>query len=269
MKKKYLIYLLIVLILTGCKDKTYKVTLIDEGKELSNIEIKKGDNLKSIPNPTKEGYIFLSWLKDGLEYNKNTPIKEDITLTATWIKEPITIKNYTVTFNFGDTIKTQTVKSGDKVPKPSHTPKKEKHKFIGWYVGDTLYDFSLPVEKDLIITAKFEKNRAKITYDLTGGEGTVIETEISVGDIPDKPNNPTKFGYTFLGWTLAGKPYNFDFPINEDVTIKALWEAIEYVKVTFDSDGGTVIKPRMIPVNTTIENLPTPIKEGFVFKYLD
>lgn len=266
MKKKLLLCILSVLLITGCKPKTYTVTLYDEGNKLSNITVTKGENIKNIEIPTKEGYIFVTWLKDGLEYNAETPITEDISLTASWVEEPTVIKNYTVTFNFGDYLKTQTVKAGEKVPKPLKDPAKEKHTFLGWYIGDVLYDFDMPVEKNIILLAKYMRNRVVITYDLNGGTGTV-ETEIDKGEIPEKPNDPTKFGYNFVGWLLDGQPYNFNFPINSDTTIKANWEATTYYKVTFDSDGGNTIPSQMIAADAIITKWPTPEKEGYTFKY--
>lgn len=263
MKKKYII-LSLVLLLIGCKSKTYTVTFVDNDKELSSVIVKEGENIKSVENPTKNGYIFVSWLKDGVEYNTSNPINEDITLTASWTALPNVIENHTITFDFGDFTKTKTVKDGEKVTKPEEEPKKEKHTFLGWYVGESEYNFDKPVTKDIIITAKFKRNRIKISYDLNGGTGTV-EMEIDKGTTPERPKNPTKFGYNFVGWTLDGQQYNFDFPLETDTVIKALWEATVYVRVTYDTDGGNEINSEMVPQNTTLSKLPTPIKEDYEF----
>ena len=266
MKKYYLIIILLLTILTSCKAKTYKVTFMDDNKELSTIEVKKGTNLTNIDNPTKEGYIFLSWLKDGLEYNVSSPITKDITLQASWTEVPNPIKTYTITFNFGTELKTVSVKEGEKVSKPKEIPKKEKYKFLGWYVGETLYDFDTPVNKDIVLAAKFEKNRITINYDLDGGTGT-IEVEIEKNSIPDRPKNPQKFGYTFKYWEIDGKLYNFDEPLNKDTTIKAIYEATIYVKVTFDTSGGNEITSKMLVSGDTLKDLPMPEKDGYIFDY--
>ena len=264
MKKKYLIIILLLL-LTGCKDKTYTVTFIDNEELLGILEIEEGSTIEEIDTPNKEGYIFVSWLKDGIEYDLSNPIEEDITLTANWILEPVIAKTYTAIFNFGDYTKTQSVKEGETATKPTDDPEKEKHKFLGWYIGDTLYDFDTPVEKDLVITAKYEKTRVMIKFELDGGSGT-IQKEINKGETLEIPITPTKFGYNFVSWTLNGKVFDFNTPINEDITIKATWEAITYHKITFDTSGGEVINSQMIPSGTNIQELPTPIKEGYTFK---
>lgn len=266
MKKKYLILTIIILLLTSCKVKTYTVTFIDDSRELSNVVVKKGDNIKDITTPKKEGYIFLNWLKDGLEYDPATPINEDITLTATWVEEPTLPNTHKVTFDFGTYKKTQTVFDGEKANKPQETPTKEKYTFLGWYYNDKLYDFNTPVKEDITIIAKFEKNRIIIHYDLNGGTGTV-EVEIEKDTIPDKPKDPNRFGYTFSTWTINGKKYDFDKPLHEDTTIVANYIANVYVRVSFNTDGGNTISSQMLIAGETLTTLPIPKKEGYTFKY--
>ena len=266
MKKRILRGLLLLLILTGCKGKTYTVTFMDEDKLLTSIEVKKGDTLSDINDPEKDGYLFVTWLKDGVEYDKNNIIDEDITLNAKWTLEPTPIVNHTVTFNYGNILKTQTIADGEKATKPEVEPRLEKHIFLGWYVGETLYDFNAPVTKDIVLLAKFKKERITVTYDLDGGSGT-SKTEIDKGSIPEKPDNPKKFGYDFINWILDGKPYNFDFPLNSDTTIKAVYSPTEYVKVSYDTDGGNELSNEMIPKGSILEKLPPPVKEGYTFKY--
>ena len=265
MKKQYLL-LIIILLLTGCKDKTYTVTFIDNNQKLSNIIVKKGDNINDIDLPKKEGYIFQSWQKDGLDYDTSLPITEDITLTATWVEEPDLPNNHKVTFDFGSYKKTQTIFNGECASEPKEMPKKEKHAFIGWYYNDKLYDFNTPVYKDITLTAKFKKIRITINYDLDGGSGT-IKTEIEVGTIPKIPKNPEKFGYTFKYWIVNNEIYNFDTPLYEDTTIKANYDANTYVKVTFNTNGGNDIQSKILLKGQSIDELPIPKKEDYTFKY--
>lgn len=71
-------------------------------------------------------------------------------------EEPEPGVTHTVTFIVDGNETTQTVKDGKTADKPKD-PTKAGHKFLGWFVGDTEYDFSQPVTSDLTITAKFEK----------------------------------------------------------------------------------------------------------------
>jgi len=186
-------------------------------------------------------------------------------LTANWIETPELSKKYTVTFDFGEEVKTQTVKENELVIKPVD-PIKEKHKFLGWYIEDKLYNFETPVTKNITITAKYEKTRVTINFDLNGGSGTTI-TEIDKGSRLKKPDDPEKFGYHFVEWTLNGKKYNFNTIVKEDITLKATYEAIEYVKVKFDTDGGTIIAPKLLEKGQKLSNVGIPLKEGYIFNY--
>ena len=47
--------------------------------------------------------------------------------------------------------------------------------------------------------------------------------------------------------------------------IVKIQQKIEYVTITFDSDGGTIYKNNQIEKNSKITSLPTPVKEGYQF----
>lgn len=272
-KKIILLGLIFIITLIGTvlitlvnDNRKYTVKIVSQdGELLQEITVKKGENISKVLEPEKDGYIFVSWLKDGVYYDEDSPIYEDITITPNYTETPDVIKNYTVTFNFGEEVKKQTIKEGNKITKPDD-PEKEKHKFLGWYVGDTLFDFDTIIDKDIVLMAKFEKNILTITYELNGGSGIKTE-EIEKGSLLNKPKEPTKFGYHFDKWTNDDQEFNFNIKIEEDITLKAEWIAIEYVKVVFNSDGGNVINNQMIEKGSKIEELPIPKKEGYTFKY--
>lgn len=110
------------------------------------------------------GYTFTGWydavtgtkVSDDAEYT--FAVTENTALTAQFTKndEPEPEVTHTVTFIADDNKTTKTVKDGETADKPKD-PTKAGHKFLGWFVGDTEYDFSQPVTSDLTITAKFEK----------------------------------------------------------------------------------------------------------------
>ena len=220
--KKYFLLIFIILLLTSCKDKMYTVKFIDNNNELASITVKKGDSIKNIETPKKEGYIFQNWSKDGLDYDINSPVNKDITLTAVWVEEPNTPNTHKVTFDFGEFKKTQTIFDKEFAIEPKEIPKKDRYTFIGWYYNNELYDFNTPVINDIILTAKFKKTRIIINYDLDGASGT-IKTEIDKGAIPNKPKNPEKFGYTFKYWSINNNKYDFNIPLYEDTIIKAIF----------------------------------------------
>lgn len=64
-------------------------------------------------------------------------------------------EKYIVTFYYDGEEKEVTVIEGNSVS-PISNPKKENHKFLGWYLNDEIYDFSLPIEENIELIAKFE-----------------------------------------------------------------------------------------------------------------
>ena len=265
MRSKTIIILLLCIFLTGCQTKTYTITFDTNGGEvMDSVTIKKGDTISEITTPKKDGYLFVSWLKDGLEYNENSPINEDITLTANWVEVPIILNTYTVTFVNFDKVEQTKVKEFELIKEPI-IQKKENYLFLGWYVGDELYDFNTKVTKDIILTAKYKLDVVTVTYDLDGGEGLALET-IPKGENISIPNTPIKKGYKFIKWTLNDKDFSFITKIDEDITLKAIWEKIEYVTITYDTDGGIDIEPTTIEKYSKINRLPIPKKDGYIFQ---
>ncbi len=263
MKKLYIFLLLIIL--TGCSPKEYTITFnTDGGTVLDSVKIESGKTIDWIRHPEKEGYIFVSWSKDGEEFNENTPVNEDLNLTAIWTEAPDLSKEYKVIFSYPEEEKEVIVPGKTLVEKPKE-PTMKYYKFVGWYLDDKLYDFKEPVTKDLFLVAKFEKKIVTIKFDLDGGSG-ITERQIDAGKKLPKPDDPTKFGYTFEGWYLLGKEYNFNSIIEKDFTLVAKWEAVKYVTIRFDTDGGNDIKSQVLEKGKKAKEPENPIKEGYTFK---
>lgn len=63
----------------------------------------------------------------------------------------------------------------------------------------------------------------KVTFDADNGTVPNVET-VEVNQTVAKPkNNPTKEGYTFVGWYNGNQPFYFDEPITTDTTLTAKW----------------------------------------------
>lgn len=265
MRSKILTLLLFILILlTGCKEKTYTVTFdTSGGNQMKSIDVKEGNNLNGIETPKKEGYLFVSWLKNGIEYNVNNPINEDITLTATWIETPDVIDTYTITYIIDNKEIKEVVGENTQI-NGIKAPTKENHTFLGWYYENELYDFNTKITKDMILIAKYELNKVTITYELDGGTGLTSE-DIYINTSPNIPPTPKKEGYRFLKWTLNDKDFSFNTKIKNNITLKAIWEKIEYVTIIYDTDGGNNIPSTTIEKYSKINKLPIPVKEGYNF----
>ena len=63
-----------------------------------------------------------------------------------------------------------------------------------------------------------------VTFNSDGGSNVPSQT-VNEGATASKPTNPTKDGFTFLGWFLEGSSsiYDFSTPVTSDITLVAHW----------------------------------------------
>ena len=177
--------------------------------------------------PTLKGYTFAFWYlgddeENATAYDFNTPVTENITLTAKW-----NINKYTVTFNsYGGTPvpPAQEVEYGLTATEPATAPTKTGYTFDGWYLGDEKYDFSDAVEQNITLYANWEKNIYTVTYtDGVDGEEVFADQTYRVpfeDTTPAFKGNPTRDGYVFDGWKPA-----FSDTVTGNVTYVAQWTA--------------------------------------------
>ena len=101
-----------------------------------------------------------------------------------------------------------------------------------------------------------------ITFDTQGGNLINPITQVE-GSAVTRPPDPTKAGFTFLGW-VPDVPATM--PV-DDVTCVAQWQAIPNPQstITFDSQGGTPVAPITQDEGTPVTDPADPTKAGFTF----
>lgn len=62
-----------------------------------------------------------------------------------------------------------------------------------------------------------------VTFNVRIGAGIQAQ-EVKIGDMVTKPADPTADGYTFLGWYVDGEEYDFNTPVEGNLTITAKWQ---------------------------------------------
>ena len=189
--------------------------------------VKSGEKAVLPAEPTLKGHTFAFWYlgddeENATAYDFNTPVTENITLTAKW-----NINKYTVTFNsYGGTPvpPAQEVEYGLTATEPATAPTKTGYTFDGWYLGDEKYDFSDAVEQNITLYANWEKNIYTVTYtDGVDGEEVFADQTYRVpfeDTTPAFKGNPTRDGYVFDGWKPA-----FSDTVTGNVTYVAQWTA--------------------------------------------
>ena len=110
-------------------------------------------------------------------------------------------------------------------------------------------------------------NSYTITFDTDGGSEISPITQ-DYGSEITAPDNPSKTGYTFVGWD---KEIPTAMPA-ENITIKAQWKANSYT-ITFDTDGGSKVESKTLSWNDKVlDGVAEPIRNGYSFigwKYID
>ena len=64
--------------------------------------------------------------------------------------------------------------------------------------------------------------RYTVTFDSDGGSAVDSQT-VRKGNTASEPAEPTKDGFVFYGWFLAGAPYDFSTAVRENITLTAMW----------------------------------------------
>lgn len=178
-------------------------------------------------------------------------------------------------YDGADVISTFTVDKGttlDETSKPAN-PEKEGYVFAGWYTNVDLtdkYNFDLPVTADLKLYAKFEESVAVETQTVTFMKDaeTLFDTSVvKKGNTVGVPAEPTNDGYSFAGWYTDVKcttAYDFNLPVNTDITLYAKWLA-KYT-VSFDTDGGSTVESQTVVTgNKATKPAVNPTKKGYNF----
>ena len=188
----------------------YTITVKPEnGKADITITQDYGTPITAPADPTREGYTFTGWDRD----IPATMPAENMTVTAKW-----KVNQYTITFdtNGGSEITPITQDYGTAITAPAN-PTREGYTFIGW---DKAIPATMPAE-NMTITAKWKVNQYTITFDSNGGSEIAPITQ-DYGTAITAPADPTREGYTFIGWDKA---IPATMPA-EDLTITAQWRDI-------------------------------------------
>lgn len=172
-------------------------------------------------------------------------------------------KVYTIKFIIDNDTTETNILVGEEIVFPG-IKEKEGYEFIGWYVGDKKVEDLCIYELSLgdTFTAKYEAIKYKLIYRYDGEE-VIHEYELN-----DKINllTLTKTGFIFKGWEYNGEIFNDQiWKYLENITLTPIWESNQ-ITLNLETFNG------LVDSNTTFnENgeilLPTPIKEGYKFKY--
>ena len=226
--------------------RTYTVTFFSDEQSVGTQDVVYNTPISEVAsniNPVKEGHTLSGWvLKNGAQWSiENDSVTGDLALYASW--------NINVTFDangHGTAPAVQTVKSGEKVTKPSDLTA-EGYTFGGWYTDatcsdDKAYKFDTPVTEPLTLYAKWTAEKRTVTFDANGHGTAPAAQTVDYNSNAAKPADPTADGYTFGGWykeAACTTAYDFAAPVTGDLKLYAKWTE--------------VVTPEPIPVDEGVE----------------
>ena len=203
---------------------TYTVTLnagdgtINSG-DVTSYTYGVGATLPTAGDMTYTGHTFKGWYdNENLTGSPVTAIGNTETGNKEyWAKWEINQYTVTVKPENGKADITITQDYGTAITAPAD-PTREGYQFNGW---DKAFPTTMPAE-NLTITAKWKVNSYTITFDTTGGSEIAPITQ-DYGTAIVAPADPTREGYTFIGWDM-------EIPTTmpaENITLKARWKDSE------------------------------------------
>ena len=210
-------------------EKMYNVTFVlNNGLETAPVQVAHGALVAEPTEPVKTNYDFKHWALDDNAFDFNTPITSSITLYA--IYDAIMYQVFFDTLG-GSEVSTQTIMSGSLATTPAE-PTKDGFRFLGWFIGDTAFNFATPITSTTIISAKWAESVYSGYYEdmggLTGNNliiflNTLLEQmsgknyEFAKTSIPNSdrdPNNPNNIIEFYTGesrqgaWSYQGTIWN-------------------------------------------------------------
>jgi len=218
-----------------------------------------GTPVTAVPD---EGYGFTKWSDDLTDNPRtDTNVTSDISVTAEFAELPP--DTYVLTYIAGpngsiEGEASQTVIEGEDGSEVTAVPNEGYH-FTSW--SDSVTTASRTdtnVTESITVTAYFAINTYTITFK--DWDDAVLKTEtVEHGSDATAPADPTREGYTFIGWDI-------DFTnVTEDLTVTAQYEINKYT-VTFHGNGGEPATSTKEVDHGATTTLPTdPTRDGYTF----
>ena len=221
-----------------------------------------GTAVNAVATPVRTGYSFegWAWTKTGTDETVEAPATipaYNVTATAQW-----TVNDYTITWTGeGVTTAVDGYDFGETIDVPEE-PTRDGYNFAGWTWtketadGETVASSATMPAYNVVATAQWTAKEYKVTWVVD--EKSTEET-YAYGAIINKPDDPTKTGYTFTGWSP-------EVPATQgigDATYTAQWKINEYT-VTWIIDGVTTTEPYDYQESINIKDDPT--KEFYTFE---
>lgn len=154
-------------------------------------------------------------------------------------------------------------------------PMKTDYTFVGWEDADgNIVTATTIINSSMTLTPKYTRDTYAVIFDpKNDGVITTVNapTNEALGENDLMPADPTKAGYSFVGWFYKdsdGTEREFDANtvVSGEMEVYAKWSVIvNYYTLTYVSNGGTEYAPERYVYGTVVELDKVPVREGYAF----
>ncbi|MBO7674719.1 MAG: InlB B-repeat-containing protein [Atopobiaceae bacterium] len=266
------------------------------GTEVPSREVKPGTELGLLPSSMREHYTFVRWMlmNDGVEqsYSQTMPVQTDLHFYALWQKK------VAITFDaqggiVGEEVREMAPGKIGTLPKTEQpAASKRDYTFVRWYAldkdgerytvtADTEFTANATVYAEWSVIARhlrYNTNGGYPGYDPSTNTHWVDSDPITdldtiksyaVQNLPQVTNH----GYELDGWYVGSTRISNGSELVDGVTLDlrtqnvatAHWNKLEWVTVTFISDGGSDCNAISVYKGDKADHYPEPTKSGHAF----
>ncbi len=240
----------------------YTITLsVNGGDPLlqTEFDVLYDSAISGLPTPIREGYAFIKWAKDEVEYKNGDIYKtaSNINLTAVWKVKA----NYTVNHYLENLTGTYAIDSTEFLSGPVDESVNANIKTLTGYLfngehASNVTSGIILTDNSLVLDVYYK--REVYTVNFVDFNNTNLKTEqVKYLGAATAPTNPTRVGYTFNSWSV---PFN---SITGNLDVVANYNINNYA-LMFNTAGGAAI-PQQIKNYNTLIILPTPTRDGYEF----
>ena len=115
----------------------------------------------------------------------------------------------------------------------------------------------------LSITGCTDSNKVIVEFDTVGGTPISSQT-LDVGSLIEEPSGVEKDGYVLDGWFYEGVEWDFDTPVEKNMTLVANWVSDTSVVNFLLNGGNSTISSQTYHYGENVK-LPRPTRDGYVF----
>ncbi|MCM1297084.1 MAG: InlB B-repeat-containing protein, partial [Muribaculaceae bacterium] len=244
------------------------------GSAVTSISAAAGTKVSAPNSPTTNYYSFAGWYSDATcktSYSFTVMPQEDITVYAKWT--PI-VYSITYEMNGGTNANTNPTTYTVEDAFTFAAPTKTGHTFIAWFTdaeltSATVSEITIGSHGNIKLYAGFSINQYTLTFNSNGGTSVEPITQ-NYGSTVQKPSNPAKTGYTFVGWyqdSTLRNSYSFSTMPAENKTLWAKWQLVNY-NITYHLDGGrnNSNNPSSYTIASNDITFAEPTKVGYSFR---